>query len=124
MYTSNKCLWIDNVSNTYFWHYRLGHINKNKVNRLTQERILEVNDYELLPTCKTCLLRKMMKSSFTKKDDRASEVLSLVHIDVCGPMNTSVRDGYYYFITFIDDLSRYVYVYLMKYKSELFEIFK
>ena len=39
-------------------------------------------------------------------------------------MNTSIRCRYYYFIMFTDDLSRYVYVYLMKYKSESFEIFK
>ena len=39
-------------------------------------------------------------------------------------MSTSARGGYHYFITFTDDLFRYGYVYLMKYKSELFEIFK
>ena len=31
--------------------------------------------------------------------------------------------GFYYFITFIDDLSRYGHLYLMKYKSESFEKF-
>ena len=39
-------------------------------------------------------------------------------------MNISVRDEYYYFFTFTDELSRYRYIYLMKYKSELFEMFK
>ena len=66
----------------------------------------------------------MTKSSFTEKGERASEVLGLIHSDVCGPMNISARGGYSYFITFIDDLSRYRYVYLMKHKSELFKIFK
>ena len=47
-----------------------------------------------------------------------------MHSDVCGPMNISTRGGYSYFITFIDDLSRYGYVYLMKHKSESFEMFK
>ena len=56
------------------------------------------------------------KSSFTEKGERASEVLSLIHTDVCGPMNTSTRGGYYYFITFTDDLSRYGYIYLMMHK--------
>ena len=50
--------------------------------------------------------------------------MDLVHSDVCRPMSSSTRDGYFYFITFIDDLSRYGYVYLMKYKSESFEMFK
>ena len=39
-------------------------------------------------------------------------------------MNVCVIGGYTYFITFIDDHSRYSYVYLMKYKSESFERFK
>ena len=39
-------------------------------------------------------------------------------------MDISTRRGYSYFIIFIDDLSKYGYVYLMKYKSELFEMFK
>ena len=34
------------------------------------------------------------------------------------------RDEFYYFVTFIDDLSRHGHLYLMKYKSESFEKFK
>ena len=66
----------------------------------------------------------MTKSPFTKKDERASKILGLIHSDIYGPMNISIRGGYTYFITFVDDLSRYGYVYLMKHKSESFEIFK
>ena len=39
-------------------------------------------------------------------------------------MSTQAKGGYEYFITFIDDYSRYGYVYLMKWKSETFEKFK
>ena len=51
-------------------------------------------------------------------------MLGLIHIDVCRPINTCAKRGYSYFIMFIDDLSRYGYVYLMKHKSESFKIFK
>ena len=54
----------------------------------------------------------------------ATELLALVHTDLCGSFDVQTRGGCTYFITFIDDLSRYRYVYLMKYKSELFEKFK
>ena len=40
------------------------------------------------------------------------------------PVTTEARGGYSYFITFTDDLSRFGYVYLMKYKSEVFDKFK
>ena len=66
----------------------------------------------------------MTKSSFIEKGERASDVLGLIYIDVCRSMNTSTRDGDYYFIMFTNNLSRYGYIYLMKYKSESFEIFK
>ena len=112
------------MSDIYLWHWRLGHINKNRINRLTQEGILKVNDCESLATCEFYLLGKMTKSPFTGKDERASELLGLIHFDVCGPMSSSARGGYFYFITFTDDLSRYGYVYLMKDKLESFEIFK
>ena len=51
-------------------------------------------------------------------------MLELVHTDVCGPMSTQAKGGYEYFITFIDDYSRYSYMYLMKWKPEAFEKFK
>ena len=66
----------------------------------------------------------MIKSHFIGKDKRASDVLKLIHTDVCGPMSISAKDGYVYFITFIDDYSRYGYVYLIKHKLESFEMFK
>ena len=116
----SKCLKIDNVSESYLWHCRLGHVNKNRIDRLIKECVLEINIYESLPTCESCVLDKMTKSPFKEKDERASDVLGLKHTDVCGPMHISARGGYYYFITLTDDLSRYGYVYLMKHKSESF----
>lgn len=67
---------------------------------------------------------KMAKSSFTSKCEKASELLGLIHRDVCGLMSTKAREGFNYFITFIDDWSIYGYVYLMKHKSESFDKFK
>ncbi|KAL0413349.1 UNVERIFIED_CONTAM: hypothetical protein Sradi_1536600 [Sesamum radiatum] len=44
--------------------------------------------------------------------------------NVCGPLSIPARGGFSYFITFIDDHSRYGYVYLMRYKSEAYGRFK
>ena len=66
----------------------------------------------------------MTKRPFNAKGRRAQDLLELVHSNICGPMSTQARDGYKYFITFIDDYSRFGYVYLMKRKSETFENFK
>ena len=124
VYTSGKRSREDNVNDIYLWHCRLGHINKNRITRLVKEGLLDLSDCKSLPTCESCLLGKMTKSPFTRKGERASELLGLVHSDVCGYMSSSAKGGYFYFITFTDDLSRYGYVYLMKHKSESFEMFK
>ena len=61
---------------------------------------------------------------FKAKGYRATDVMDLVHTDLCGPMSTSARGGYEYFISFTDDYSTYGYIYLMHHKSEAFEKFK
>ena len=50
--------------------------------------------------------------------------MEIIHTDVCGPMSVDARGGYRYFLTFIDDLRRYGYIYLMKHKSKIVERFK
>ncbi|KAK8547631.1 hypothetical protein V6N12_031765 [Hibiscus sabdariffa] len=66
----------------------------------------------------------MNKAPFSGKGERASDLLGLIHSDVCGPMNTQPRAGFQYFITFTNDFSRYGYIYLMRHKSEALERFK
>ena len=90
----------------------------------SKKHVLEIDDCESLPICEFCLLGKMTKLPFKKRGERANDVLGLIHTDVCRPMNISIRGGYYYFIIFTDDLSRYGYVYLMKHKLKSFKMFK
>ena len=86
--------------------------------------LLESLDYESLGACKLCLMGKMTKTPFSGTMERATELLEIIHTDVCDPMSVKARDVYRYFLTFTDDLSRYGYIYLMKHKSETFENFK
>ena len=81
-------------------------------------------DVNALPFYEPCLEGKMTMSPFKAKGHRAKEILDLVHTGLCGPISTSARGGYEYFITFIDDYSRYRYIYLMRHKSEAFDKFK
>ena len=74
--------------------------------------------------CEPYLLGKITKSPFNGKGEEADKALSLIHSDVCGPFREMARGGFFYFITFIDDLSRYGNLFLLKNKSESFEKFK
>ena len=115
---------VDNDGATYLWHCRLGHIGIKRMKKLHTDGLLEPLDYESLGTCEPCLMGKMAKTSFSGTMERATDLLEIIHTDVCGPMNIEARGGYRYFLTFTDDLSRYGYIYLMKHKSETFEKFK
>jgi hypothetical protein len=86
--------------------------------------LLSSFDFESFDTCESCLLGKMTKAPFTGHSERTSDLLGLIHADVCGPMSSIARGGFQYFITFTDDFSRYGYIYLMRHKSESFEKFK
>ena len=66
---------------------------------------------------------KIIKKSFPKIDG-SSTLLQLVHSDVCDVHSNHTRGGKKYFITFIDDFSKFCYVYLLFSKGEVMENFK
>ena len=59
-----------------------------------------------------------------KEGEKANELLGLVPSDICGPLNCRTHCNKEYFITFIDDYSKYAHVYLISIKFEAFECFK
>ncbi len=115
---------VNNDSATYMWHCRLGHIGVKRMKKLHSDGLLESLDYESLGTCQPCLMGKMTKTPFSGTMERATDLLEIIHTDVCGPMNVEAHGGYRYFLTFTGELNRYGYIYLMKHKSEMFEKFK
>ena len=112
------------IYDTNLWNLRLGHNNLDRITRLVKDGPLRDLSVGSLPVCESCLEGKMTKRSFSTKGSRATEPLQLVHSDVCGPISVRARGGCEYFVTFIDDYSRYGYVYLMQRKSETFGKFK
>ena len=119
-----KRLKSNDLNSTLLWHCRLGHISEKRIKKLHKEGLLDSFDLESLETCEACLLGKMTKTPFTGINERANDLLVLIHSDVCGPFSSVARGGFQYFITFTDDFSRFGYVYLMRHKSEAFEKFK
>lgn len=66
----------------------------------------------------------MNKTPFKGNVECAHDLLNLIHKYVYGPLSISIKYYHFNFITFIDDYSRYDYVYLMKYKNKAFEMLK
>ena len=92
--------------------------------KLHTDGLLESLDYESLGACEACHMGKMTKTLLSETMERATDLLEIIHTDVCGPMSVEARGEYRHFLTLTDDLSRYGYIYLMKHKSETFEKFK
>lgn len=70
------------------------------------------------------ITRKHHRSQFpTSRGKRANQLLGLVHSDVCGKMSSESLSGGEYFLTFIDDKTRYVWVYVLKSKDQVFSCF-
>ena len=103
---------VDNDSATYLWHCRLGHIGVMCTKKLHADGLLDSLD-----AVEPCLMGKMTKTLFSRTMEQATDLLEIIHTDVCSPMSLDARGGYRYFLTFTDDLSRYGYIYLMKHKS-------
>ena len=91
---------------------RLGHIGVKRMNKLHADGLLESLDYESLGTCKPCLMGKMTKTPFSRTLERATELLEIIHTNVCSPVSVEAHGRYHYFLTFIDDLSK-IWVYLL-----------
>ena len=116
---------INDASNfKYLWHLRLYHIAEDRITKLERMGILSNLESTSNSTCEACLQGKMTRSPFIGQMTRAKDLLEIIHSDVCGPFGEMARGGFVYFITFIDDLSRYGHLFLMKHKSESFEKFK
>ena len=92
--------------------------------KLYTDGFLESLDYESVDACEPCLMGKMTNTPFSGTMERATDLLEIIHTDVCDPMSVKARGRYRYFLTFTDDLTRYGYIYLMKHKPETFEKFK
>ena len=68
--------------------------------KLHADGLLESLDYESVDACEPCLMGKMTKTPFSGTMERATDLLEIIHTDVCGPMNIKAYSRYHYFLTF------------------------
>jgi hypothetical protein len=112
-----------NENSSILWHRRLGHISKEILERLVKDEILPNLDFTDFDVCVDCIKGKQTKH--TKKGaTRSGELLEIVHTDICGPFDSPSFGREKYFITFIDNFSRYYYIYLLHEKSQAVDALK
>ena len=116
-----------NTSQLELWHRRFGHLGINNIKRLIKEDMVVGMNCDTagdVGVCEPCAEGKQRRTKFlTRGGKRSDAILGLVHSNVCGKMSTPSLGGGEYFLTFIDDKTRYTWVYVLKRKDQVFEKF-
>ncbi|KAE8735455.1 hypothetical protein F3Y22_tig00000340pilonHSYRG00428 [Hibiscus syriacus] len=114
---------VDGKSN--LWHQRLGHMSEKGMKiLLSKGKLPDLKNVDV-GLCEYCIFGKQKKVDFAKigKTPKAKR-LELVHTDVWGPSPVPSLAGSLYYVTFIDDSTRKMWVYFLKKKSEVFDTFR
>ncbi|CAN1352537.1 Retrovirus-related Pol polyprotein from transposon TNT 1-94, partial [Linum perenne] len=107
------------VESCDMWHARLGHLNFKSLKLMKRMNLLPKLVMNNVPVkCPVCIEAKFSKKSFKSVAKRTSFPLELIHSDLADFKGTESKGGKHYYITFVDDYSRYTKVYLLKTKDE------
>ena len=110
------------------WHKRLGHPNSNVLHALLKSGLLGNNETPSLGMvqfdCHSCKLGKSKVLPFLVHTSHVIAPFHLIHSDVWGMAPITSHANYKYFVTFIDDYSRFTWIYFLHSKNEVFSVFK
>lgn len=82
----------------------------------TEVKVIECSDETI---CEHCTKMKLTQPKLLESKRRAKEPIRLIHSDICGSMQTATPSGKKYFLTLIDDYSRFTVTRLLKTKTEV-----
>ncbi|CAN7087861.1 unnamed protein product [Brassica rapa subsp. narinosa] len=99
------------------WHARLGHPHERALNLMLPGVVFENNK------CEACILGKHCKNVFPRTSTVYENCFDLIHTDVWTAPSFS-RDNHKYFVTFIDEKSKYTWLTLIPSKDRVIDAFK
>ena len=108
------------TENNDLWHRRWGHPSAGVYQNLDKEYELSRKVYHGIgiELCQACCMGKGVVTKPKLSAFVATQPLQLLHVDICGPFAYGSIDGSKYFLTIVDGYSRFVYVKLLKTKSD------
>ena len=121
--SSNKQVLGVTKPTTSTWHSRLGHPSTLVISQIVSRHKLSlIHDVNNKHVCDACQQGKSHQLPYPKSTSVSSFPLDLIFSDVWGPAPTSVG-LFQYYVTFIDDFSKFTWIYLIRHKSEVFQCF-
>src|ERR1044072_9168661 len=109
---------------TKLWHLRMGHVSERGLVELSKQGLLCGQQVGKLDFCEHCVYGKQCRIKFNTAVHRTKGTLDYVHSDLWGPSQVHSHGGGRYMLTFIDDYSRKVWIFILKQKGEAFVKFK
>ncbi|GJZ42703.1 retrotransposon protein, putative, ty1-copia subclass, partial [Tanacetum coccineum] len=73
-----------NLDSTYLRHCHLAHISKKCIKKMQHDRLSKSTNEESFDKCVSCLSGKMTRKPFPRRTKRATDLLGIIHTDVCG----------------------------------------
>ena len=113
-------------SGNKMWHKRLGHLNSDVLRTLFNSGLLgnkACSSIDLSFDCTSCKLGKSKVLPFPHHASRASQCCELIHSDVWGIAPVVSHAHYKYFVTFIDDFSRFTWFTSSGLRVKFFQFF-
>jgi hypothetical protein len=104
------------------WHARLGHPSSQIVQHILSRNKLPSVSSKSSVVCDACQQGKSHQLPFYVSQHVTTAPLELNYSDVWGPAQTSVS-GHNYYVSFVDAYSRFTWLYLIKRKSDVFDVF-
>jgi len=98
------------------WHFRLGHLSFSRMKSL--QSLFPYVHEDSKATCDVCHFAKHRKLLFPESCNKATKPFELIHFDIWGPISICSIHNHLYFLTVVDDFSRYTWITLMKSKGE------
>lgn len=108
----------NNVVDANLWHARMGHLSDNVLKLLSNKISFSVPKDFSTHNCSICPLSKFRKLPFVSNNNFSKQPFDLIHCDVWGPFSHDTHNGMRYFLTIVDDCTRFNWVHLMRSKSE------
>ena len=109
--SSNHHLWM--------WHRRLSHPSLGYLKR----HFPSLSNCNTSLNCESCVLAKSHKYSYAPSLTHSIKLFVLIHYDVWGLAPTCNTHGFSYYVLFVDDCTQMSWVYFLKHKSEVFDVF-
>lgn len=106
------------------WHMRLGHPNALALQTVLQHLNVKLSKVNKDFVCSACQYGKMHQSTYPLSNSKANAPLELVHSDLWGPAPVVSNEGFRYYVHFLDDYSRFVWLFPLKAKSETNSVFQ